>query len=505
MSIAEVGRHIEAGRVDRETLVWKTGMEDWSPAGDTSLLRPLFDRLPMPRIARSDDAGRAGSSSSGYGPSSDLGPPIDDGPPVAGGGSPFDDADDPSWRPHGLTDVYQAANLAEAAGAGGSLGMAMGAAASSLKPASSMSADEWRPAAASALASLVSDEIKRLDSGPAPARQSDLSPADDSSVNVPLFSRMPADRTLEVGPELNDPVGPAAAGNAPRRTSLDRTQAPSGYPPAQGFMATPRQGLSPLVIVAGIAGGVLLLVVLVLALSFVIGLKQADNGPRIVMLDGKAYVQGGDGNMTPLNGDKPSPPPPETRMAMPGLGNSDATKPGKDIPSEAVATSPTGGGAQPTEPPSLPKDVVVRPDPPSGRGTGPGSSKVIVEPPKPPVPPRKKSGDCDPVLDFDCKPGNVAPVAKEPAKESLSKADVLAVVKANMGKIASCGSKNKVGGNIKMSWKVLPTGNTSDVQVADSKFAGTPVGACVTSEVKIWKFPASKVATPVTFPMKLGG
>jgi hypothetical protein len=93
--------------------------------------------------------------------------------------------------------------------------------------------------------------------------------------------------------------------------------------------------------------------------------------------------------------------------------------------------------------------------------------------------------------------------ANDLPKELLSRADVLLVVKANMGAVESCGHKNNVGGVIKMSFKIEPSGKTREVAVADSKFAGTPVGTCVANEIKKWRFPASQTFTPVSYPMKL--
>ena len=84
-------------------------------------------------------------------------------------------------------------------------------------------------------------------------------------------------------------------------------------------------------------------------------------------------------------------------------------------------------------------------------------------------------------------------------------ADVLVVVKANMGKVQGCGSRHGATGIIKVKWKILPGGGVTDAQITDSTFVGTPVGNCVTNEVKSWKFPASRGSTPVKFPMKLSG
>lgn len=535
LSLAEVGRHIEGGRVDRESLVWKTGMDDWLPAGDVGPVRALFDKVPMPRIARVEEepAPRSFSASSGPGfaMSGDLGAPIDDGrAPAPSGASPFDDGDDPSWRPHGLTDVYQAANLAETAGAGMG-GMGMGVAIGSSKPSPSMSTSaepEWRPAAASALASLVNDEIKRLDHGPPPASDDDLSPADDASINAPLFGGMGMDKTLEAGPEVSDPMGRAPATARGPGVGFDRPPPSPSFPPSPGFMSTPPQpGMSPLLIGGIVGGGLLVLAVVVLVA--LVALKGGDD-PKIVMVEGKPYVQGADGKITPLNGsEKPAEAPAEKAPLA-------ATLPKALDGAVAVATPAANGGVAPaapgdvpvapvgvpvaeSKPPDQPKGdtVAVAPPPPDKerKATTTRVREKREEPPKREDPPPKvndkpsKEGSCDPVLDFDCKAGKPSASsekasAKEPLKER-SKADVLVVVKANMAKVEGCGRKNKVGGVIKMSWKIQPNGKTTEVQVADSKFAGTPVGTCVASEIKTWKFTAASSSTPVSFPMKLGG
>jgi predicted Zn finger-like uncharacterized protein len=550
LSLAEVGRHIEGGRVDRESLVWKIGMDDWLPAGDIPAVRALFDKVPMPRIARVDDEPSA-KSKGGNGRNLDMGMPgLDDAPP-SGGNSPFDESGEESWRPHGLTDVYQAANLAEAAGAGmggmGGMGGSLGAASFGMSPSTSSSKSsssspsgglgasssepEWRPAAASALSALVNDEIKRIDNGPPPAPDDGLSPADDASIDAPIFGSMggaSARGGLDSGPELSDPVAPpraaGAAFNGAASPSFGGSSSPQG-----GFISSPpqqRAGMSP-ALIAGIAGGGALFLVLVI-LVVVLATRGGKDEPetKIVMVDGKAFLQGPDGKFTPLSGsgsDKDEPKEPKDKDPKDAAVKDPATNPATNPALLAVNTA--------TDPGTKPGDVAA---PPADPGTGNATTAALVEkpatdpvkkvakPPKERDPPPKRedkppppkgedkparSGDCDPVLDFDCKGGKPAAgggAPKEPVKDTLSKADVLVVVKANMGKVEGCGRKNKVGGVIKMSWKIQPSGKVSEVSVADSKFAGTPVGGCVTNEIKGWKFPASKAATPVSFPMKLG-
>ncbi len=118
-----------------------------------------------------------------------------------------------------------------------------------------------------------------------------------------------------------------------------------------------------------------------------------------------------------------------------------------------------------------------------------------------------KNSKCDPVLDFDCKSGGSAPPPppKVDTKETLEKSDILGVVKANLPKVKECGSKNGSSGTIKMSWKIAKSGKATDVAVADSKFGGTPTGACVTKVVQGMKFPAYSGAAPppVSIPLPL--
>ncbi len=123
---------------------------------------------------------------------------------------------------------------------------------------------------------------------------------------------------------------------------------------------------------------------------------------------------------------------------------------------------------------------------------------------KPPV----KNLKCDPVLDFDCgKASGGAPA--EPAvaaKATLEKSDILGVVKGALPKVKACGAKAGAAGTIKMSWKIGKNGKPTDVAVADTKYGGTPVGACVTQVVQGMRFPPYTGAAPppVSIPLPLG-
>ena len=48
LTLAELGRYVEAGRVDPSTLVWRDGFRDWRPAGEIPEIDALFAAPPIP-------------------------------------------------------------------------------------------------------------------------------------------------------------------------------------------------------------------------------------------------------------------------------------------------------------------------------------------------------------------------------------------------------------------------------------------------------------------------
>ncbi|MCC7074595.1 MAG: zinc-ribbon domain-containing protein [Deltaproteobacteria bacterium] len=522
LSIAEIGRHIEGGRVDRDSLVWKMGMDNWEPAADVPEIRALFDKVPMPRISVEDDRPRARASAA-----PDLGTDFGDSEPGSGK-SPFDEQpDDPAWRPHGLTDVYQAANLAEAAaGMGlGSLGATLAPKASSSSPplAAQASAEpEWRPGAASALASLAQDEIKRMDS-PLPPADDDLRPADDASLNAPMFGGLGAKPDLDAGPEITDPMA-SRPPLAPRSGYEPPPVAPT-FPPQAGFQTRPPadggRKPSPLVIGGIAGGGGLLLVISVLVV--VMATRGGDEPKKVVGPDGKAYVMV-DGQLVPIGGGaeaKPEVKPelkPETKTApTPGASADPLKDPAAPPdaadkpPALAVSDKPPEAGDAAASPSAPDADVDKAPEKAPPKKATPIAKKVDKsdKAPKPPpvVAAAKAPGKgCDPVLDFDCKPGGTA--TKRPPQDDASlpdtpsKAEVLVAVKGALPKVAACGKKTGQTGMISIGWTIAPNGKVTTVNVKD-KFAGTPTGSCVAEVVKALKFPASKKGVPVNYPMKL--
>jgi predicted Zn finger-like uncharacterized protein len=537
ITLAELGRHIESGAVDRMSLVWKAGMGDWIAAEQVDRVRGLFLKVPMPKIApaSTDTALRSKKSKPA---SFDLGTPIDDLP--ARGASPFDgvpgmgmEESNPNWRPHGLTDVYQAANLAEAAGGagavGGLIGNASSAARGGISGSPSAAEPEWRPSASSALANLVNDEIDRLSKGPLPATDDDLGPrpADDNALGGTLPFSSLAGVDLDAGAAISDGGRPA-----PRFSSMGSPKSPEqGFQPQglqqqqqpQGFQQPgfgggfPQQAQppprSPLVLV-GVVGVALLFVMVSLLAYKVVFDKPAQqvvmvgpNGlpiqPGMPLSDPGTQVAA----LTPPPAPAPPPPPPPTPAVEPA-----AVPP---VP-PAAPTEPTPVAAATESPPTPPTPVKVASNDTKKPPTRdkpvvekPVVEKAVVVPPVVEKAPAKASAKCDPVLDFDCKTGGAGSGASEPAvaaKATLEKSDILAVVKGALPKVKACGAKGGGTGTIKMTWKIAKNGKPTDVAVSDSKYGGTPVGACVTQVVQSMRFPAYTGASPppVSIPLPLG-
>jgi hypothetical protein len=84
---------------------------------------------------------------------------------------------------------------------------------------------------------------------------------------------------------------------------------------------------------------------------------------------------------------------------------------------------------------------------------------------------------------------------------------VLGTVRKNLGSTNACGRKHGVSATIRMEWRILKSGNTSSVRVLTPKYKDTPVGKCMITAIKRWKFPkySGSPPPPVKFPFKLKG
>jgi len=95
-----------------------------------------------------------------------------------------------------------------------------------------------------------------------------------------------------------------------------------------------------------------------------------------------------------------------------------------------------------------------------------------------------------------------------PMKRRLTQADVMNVVKSRIYAVKSCVDAQKrlqpgVSGKLVMRWRILPGGETAEVQVQSKELEGTPIAECVTTEITGWRFPPSvEELEPIVFPFK---
>jgi predicted Zn finger-like uncharacterized protein len=532
LRLSELVEQIESGRAEPDALVWRAGMSDWTPANETPDVIALMKSRPMPKIPT------PGFENAGF----DVGDPIDD---RRGGANALDDpfaavadSSDPNWRPHGLTEVYQAANLAEvAAGARGGGGLSTPAISRDEPPDESDAG--WQPSAASALASLVADEIKRIDSGPAVVDEPQFPPLSDD-LGMGLSSE-PSSLSSHGSPLLGIADIPDASLSASHfpTTGIQSAALPplESYPPmpAAAPYAVAAGPRSTFIVVGGVAFA-LLLVVIAAAL-----VKMAFLGPSapVAVVDPRLLAAVSEPTRVASVAEKPATetatdaPPAEAPTPDAPVGDAENTQ----KPDEA-GTGTAGGpaasdakrddvqGAKSPDPKSEPK---AEPKPRVAKEEKPAPAKEKPKPeprvetkaekpvqtasatatskPEPTPAKSKPSKGCDPVLDFDCddKKASSGGGGASSKKTTLSKADVFEVVKKNISKINACGKQHKVTGTIKVEWEILKSGRTSSVRVADSAYAGTPVGRCMVTEIQRWVFPAytGEAPPPIKFPFKL--
>lgn len=491
--LSQVREHILSGDVDMNTLVWCTGMGDWEDACDVAEIANLFTALPMPSRQNFD-----------------VGAPIDDTPNLSVGGGAIME-DDVAWRPHGLTDVYAAANLAEAAGGATPVG-------AQAEPAPELLADDaegsvaasepgWSPGAASALKSLVNDELNRLEDHPpgqpvmggldasAPVFSEQPSSLDATPAAFANLGATPAAFPTHGGTNENDTLGGGALLNGPSSAFGAAGQSGSAAFGASGFTDAALQAMKPkrpvwLYAAAAVAG--LLMIVLVGGVAK-LAFFSDDDKPTQVAMNGDAPV----GAEAARTGEVPPGETDEKGAVAEKTENEKPSTAPKEEVDEPPETAPPATTSKPiaAKPKSVKKSSPKRTKKSSSK---PKRAKPVIS--AKPKRSRKSNTKCDPVLDFDCDES--APKAST-TQSKLSKADVLSVLKKKKRQTSSCVRKAGSGKQIKVSWKVQRSGRPSSVRAVGAN-ASSSAAACLVREVKKMRFPkyTSGGPVPITFPFK---
>jgi predicted Zn finger-like uncharacterized protein len=361
-------------------------------------------------------------------------------------------------------------------------------------PAPANEEGAWRPGAASALASLVKDELDAL---ARPSRPATPPPAQAEPPRpAPTLLDLPEDR----------PAAPSrpSAPRTPERAAANPYLAPPPGPPPAAYPPPPSN--RGLVIGLSVAGGAV-----VLAMLGMIGWLATRPAavavappPAVAVAPPVAPPPAPAVPVAQAPAAQPAPPtpvvaPPVTPTPAPTPAPPVATTPVRE-PTRAIAAPPT-----PPRPPAR----VARPEPAApeapraaeggdefDRAFG-GSAKAAKREEPKPEPVRKKDVYVPPA------PGGGADV-----KDSLGKSDIMEVVLANKAAFARCVEEQRqkepgTSGALVLRWQILTTGKVSNVTVVSEEFKSTYMAGCVTRQVKGLSFPRHKQqGEPITFPFR---
>ncbi|MEL6544409.1 MAG: GYF domain-containing protein [Myxococcota bacterium] len=404
IDLAEVEQRWDGRELDEDSLAWKAGMADWLPIADVAELSYLITERPQTR-------------------------------PSVGAG-------------FGNT----AATLGGGAGAGASV------AAASFDAAEGP-AIEWKPSAASALSSLVEEEIV------APSTPEPAAPAANAQ---PPLEGMPSFGANDVfgggnGANGADTPSPAAAGGfgAPAPVA-----APIGGDVGGGW-SVPETRSS-----GGGNGMVIALFALVLLL--------------VLGLGGGAYyflvVKGGEDPV------KPTPSGPVIAEKTPEAKPAEPAEPKPEEKPTVVAQN----DPKPEETATAPK-VKTPKDKPKGRDRPKTKPKT-----------RPKNDPLD--------PDNIEKKAAAKSLADLTKDDIVAGVKKNGGKLKPCLTAARSKGEILpgkyrfiLNWRIQPSGGTSDAKLTGpGEVMGTSLPQCFRRVMSSWRFKPSKAGAPIkNFPLPI--
>jgi hypothetical protein len=400
IDLHEIEQRWDSLEIDEDSLAWKAGMQDWLPIAEIADLAYLITERPQQKPATS--FGTAAGASAGVG--------------VAAGG--------------GLAPV---AFHGDSAGGSGS-------------------DVSWTPSAASALSSLVEDE---LTASPPPDAAEEAPPADSG---MPSFGA----KTL---------FGSGGNGGADAAPPAPDTAAPAVAPVADPFaggggthwsMPKPKSGGGGIRPIHLALIGMGLLFVGLAAVVVVLFLRPPAAQPTEVAAS--SHV-----NTPPATAEQPRTPPAS------GAESTAAAAPAKRV----VAPTPT--------PPSAPAEA----------------RRPRVKEKRPPREKSKKkaNGGLDELLE--------SPRPSRPAKEKLTREDIMAGVKKGSSAVSSCIKTGRAKGELTpgrhtlvLEWTILPSGKVSSPKLkGPSNVLGTSLPGCFARGMRRWSFPATEKGGPVrNFP-----
>lgn len=487
MPLDQLKQHWDTGEVGPDSLCWRAGFSDWIPVSEVKILASVL----APKPAKPIVVAPAATVNPGIIAPSVVSVPVQSA--FSAGGV--------------VTTVQSEVQVPIAASA---------------IPSSNVAVQEdtgtWRPSAASALASLVKEEMDVLAKPPKKAE-----PVPEASSGGLLD--LPVEEKPHAPAHVEAPTRPAPPPPPPVNPYMANPGATFSAPAVTQYRPPSNRGL---LIGLGVGGGAILLSLIALIIFLLV------REPKVVVAQPPIATNT---NTPPIAPPPVNPPPTVVAQNNPPTNNTPPPNP--------PPTNPTTNTQTPV--------AVVQPNPPPAEGTPAKSpvkstprnpvvakaepKEVVRESAKEPVKaaePVKESSKGDDDFDNlfgDGKPKKAAPKEETKSesastkkkdvyippppgsaggdlKDEITQGDVTETVLANKGSLANCAQEHRkrepgVSGKLVMRWTVLTSGKVSNVGLVTEEFKGTYMAQCVAGVIKGMTFPRSKKQSDAfQFPFK---
>lgn len=436
MGLDKLRGHWQRGEVGPDSLCWRAGLADWVPLSDIpELAAELSPRPTRPVIVATPSGVRTS-------PAARMESPTGTRPNAKTGGN----------------------------GPGETAG-------------SERTVAEWRPSAASALASLVKEEVNGLARKPAPSAQSNAAPRELEPAAVPASVAVPA--PLVPSPLMDRSplsVAPAYGG-------------PMAYP--YGVPAPRQRGLWIGLSIGGAVLLALLVSVVFLALRQPVIVQQAPPVEDKRATAENKKVAAPEAPRAKVEPEKAPEKPVEEKSPAPSVAQAPSETRPSSAPRPKRRLQEDRSEAEPTEV-EKPSRRVPEPGGDEFDSLFGGGSRSVPKPTAPSSAPRQASVYVPP-----------APGSGGDVQDKLGQSDIMQVVLSQKASLKKCVDEQRrrspgVEGTLVMRWTVSPSGRTSNVTVVSDEFRSTYIASCMGTLIKGWTFPRHRVqGEPVTFPFKI--
>lgn len=374
----------------------------------------------------------------------------------------------------------------------------------------------WKPSAASALASLVKEEIEALarpptEAAPPPPEAPPAAAEEKHSVRGILDlpsqeHRIPKD--VAVGPQVASISQVRMPSPAPAHAQPGFAPAPYGAAPYATQYAPPRTNKGLIIV----GGGVIALMVLMLGVVAFLLMDRNGSGGTQIAQPAEPVAQ--PVAVARAEASAKTEAAPEKEPAKAEKADKAETQPAKGEPEKKSAPAVAREPAEDKE--SEPAKRVARAVTPKQEREPPPEPRSS---PAPAPDPESSGDDFDEVFGGGSKPKKEAPpkqtrretyIPPAPGSASipdrLGQSDIMQVVLSNKAAIVKCVEQQKqkdpgVNGKLVMRWTVRTNGRTSNVSCQTSEFKSTVMASCIGGLIKGWKFPAHQVqGDPIDFP-----